>query len=836
VTLLKLALAGIRARPTRSALVVFAIALGVGILGGTLVYGDTARAAFFDDLARGARGIDVVAQPAGDNSASVAEAEAALGALPEVAHVDRRVNATIGVIGRNGRVLLNAGRPGLAMLAPTWAGFAPYDVVAGRAPSAAGEIAIDAPTADREGLALGDTVRIADRDAAVHQLTLVGRVDFGVSKDYADRSIAVLTADDLARFATLDGAPVLVIAGRGSLDRPALAQRVADVVGSGYAVTTGDELRLQLATEAAKYVSSFQKTLWVAAIVAVAATALVVYNTFQIVAAQRRREFALLRCVGTGRGQLVRLVLLESALLGLAGAVGAIGAGVLAGLVLAMGQDVFGSGLPSFKLVVQPSPIVISAAVALIATVVSAVIPSLAAGRTAPVAALRDATSPRRRRRVPAIGAVLFATALAAAGLYLMRSGHSRGFDGLPALVGGGMAIFVAITVTLPFFIGGLSAPLRRLLASVMGTPGRLAADNAARHPLRSAATTASLVVALAPMATLAVLLTTARAQAVRELAENFPVDYVVSDASGAARPFGTEMVRNLRADPAFGVVAVGRSVSAHANGAGASVGAIDSGGLALEVREGDPGGLPEGTVAVRQRFALDNGLAVGDDLALSIRDAAWHGRIVALYDNSPLDVDVLASWNDLAAHDDVGEQLLLIRRADGVSAADATRALDRALEQHPYAGVASIADRREQLTESWARRLTQFNVLFAISVVIGLVGIVNALYLAVAERRSESALLRAVGLSRRQLYGMLVIEAEISAVIGSVIGIAFGVGLGWIAARQLIEFYGHGSPSIPVTTIASYGVVAALGAALAALVPGRRAARSAPIDAMQDA
>ncbi|HEX6026615.1 MAG TPA: ABC transporter permease, partial [Solirubrobacter sp.] len=291
--------------------------------------------------------------------------------------------------------------------------------------------------------------------------------------------------------------------------------------------------------------------------------------------------------------------------------------------------------------------------------------------------------------------------------------------------------------------------------------------------------------------------------------------------------------------EPAFGVVALARTDTGLADDVEVSVGSVEPGfigsGLALEVRVGDPAGLPAGTVAVRRAFATSNGVEVGDGLDISVADTAWPARVVALYDNSPLDVDILTSWPDFVASGAPGQELLLIRRADGATAADATRALDQALEGEPSVEVTSQADRRESLTGALERRLAQFTVLFGVSIVIGVLGIVNALYMAVAERTAESALLRALGLPRRQLYATVIIEAELSAVVGAAIGVVFGLGLGWVAADELVDHYGHGNPVIPGATVAVYVGVAAVSAAVAALLPAYRAARTAPLQGMRD-
>src|SRR3954452_14628497 len=151
----RVALAGVRVRLLQSLLVAVMVTLGVGILGGSIVYGDTARAAFFDDLARGAAGVDVQAAPGDHPKLTGPAALTAVAAVPGVAHADLRPDARIGVVGANGRVLMNAGQIGFAVPTPSWSGFSPFRIVAGQAPQAAGEASLDRSTAEREGLTVG---------------------------------------------------------------------------------------------------------------------------------------------------------------------------------------------------------------------------------------------------------------------------------------------------------------------------------------------------------------------------------------------------------------------------------------------------------------------------------------------------------------------------------------------------------------------------------------------------------------------------------------------------------------------------------------------------------
>jgi putative ABC transport system permease protein len=148
---------------------------------------------------------------------------------------------------------------------------------------------------------------------------------------------------------------------------------------------------------------------------------------------------------------------------------------------------------------------------------------------------------------------------------------------------------------------------------------------------------------------------------------------------------------------------------------------------------------------------------------------------------------------------------------------------------------VSSQAEWRARVTGTLDEQLGVFSALLGMSIVIGLTGIANTLALSVLERTRESALLRALGLSRAQLRGMLVLEAVFMALVGAIVGVGFGVIVGVSASVGLIRQYGHGHPVVPIGQLLLYVLIAGAAGAVAALLPARRAARTEVAAVMAD-
>lgn len=832
--LLRTALAGLRAHYLRLLMTAAAIVVGVSFLAGSLVYGDTARAAFYDDLAKSSRNVDVVVQ----SGWSLLDRDALdrVRAVDGVAAADGRVIANMGMLGADGKLLITGGHVGYGISLPTAPGLSRFDLADGRVPERAGEIAVEKQTAEAQGFTLGGTVDLVGPDGAPVTFTLVGVLDLGVNKLFGGSSVGALTDADLLRITGTVRYTQIVATAAPGVDREELRSRVQQAVPDGWTMT-GDELAADLAAEAAKYVDGFLSVLIGFGLVALTVSGFVIYNTFSVLAAQRARELALLRCVGASRPQVLGMVLIEASVLGVIASLGGVLASMVVGWGLLLSRELVATSIPDHALVLRWPTVLVAVVFGTVLTLLGALVPAVAASRVPPLTALRDAGTIEHRETGRRSRAVVCAV-LTGLGLLILLGGLGLGFAGLPLVLGGAMLQFLGFVVGAPLVIGRVIRAVGWLPSRVFGLPVRLATLNAYRNPRRVAATTTALMIGVTLMSLFSVLLATARDQAGRELAENFPVDFVLTpkrvNLDGpvtAADGVPQAAIDALTARPELSVVAPVRLASRETDPRFFGDAAVwaTSGDVRPEVTAGDLGELAAGTAAVRR----DHGAALGDRLTLPRGGTV---RVVALYDDAPLDAQIMLSWDGFAAAFGPGQpNRVLVDVAAGTSTTTGRQAVDAALAGYPLIQVESAADRAESLSASLDELLAIFAALLGMSVLIALFGISNTLSLSVFERTRESATLRALGLTRAQLRATLLSEAALMALVGALAGIVFGAATGWAASLGLISAYGHGLPVLPVGQLALFALVAAGSALVAAVLPARRAARASVVSAMTD-
>jgi putative ABC transport system permease protein len=185
------------------------------------------------------------------------------------------------------------------------------------------------------------------------------------------------------------------------------------------------------------------------------------------------------------------------------------------------------------------------------------------------------------------------------------------------------------------------------------------------------------------------------------------------------------------------------------------------------------------------------------------------------------------------------GERLLteLWIRID--DAADADVVTDAIYAQADDSGVTinvfATGEQRERLETALDTMLLAVTALLAVAVLISIVGVSNTLTLSVIERTRESALLRALGFTRRQLRLSLAFEGLLLALISGVVGTALGIAFGWIGALTVIGDIMPVSLSLPPGQIGAIIVVAIACGLVASVLPARRAVRADPVVALAD-
>jgi putative ABC transport system permease protein len=839
-------LAGLRGHAGRLAATTLAVMFGVAFVAGTFIFTDTAQRGYADAYTRSAANVDVSVRPAGEESQLLTEAQLqAVRRLPDVATADGRMVARLALLDRDGRPVTNFESVGYAVATDGDARLRPYDIV-GRAPGL-GEALLDTDSAERLGYRVGDTIVVVDTSGDRHRYRLVGLLDFGVSSQrYSGQSVVGLPAAVITTLSGTDGYEEIVVDARDGVDPAGLVAVVSAELGPDARVLTGEQRRDELVDEAAGWLTDFRFFLLLFGLVSLVVAAFVIYNTFAVLAALRIRQTALLRCVGATRGQLFRATLVEAAIIGLIGAVAGIllGMGVAYGLIALLNWQL-DFGIPVGSAVLGPVPVAAGLALGLAVTVGSAFIPAVRATRTSPLAALRDQpTGPtgQRRRVLRAVAAALVGIVGIAITVLGVREPDPE--TGTALIVLGGMITFLAVLVASPLFIGILSTVVGAVPARLFGTPARLATANARNNPGRTAITAASLMIGVGLMSVFSVALSSLDVTAARQIAAQFPVDVVATGVrygdDDPTLPAG--YAQALRDRPEFSAVAQVRTAPATVGGNQVRVGAVDPASLGTLITpplsEGRLADLRSGTAIVATSRTWLRDTAVGATLSLAGSRSTMEVHVVAV---TPAlvpglgNLDLLLVWSDLEAlAGEVPDVAVLAKTAPGVSSSQALAALDALADEYPLVSVGSVVDLSNDLESAVDSILAVTTGLLVITVVISLFGISNTLALSVVERTRESATVRALGLTRGQLRATLLLESLVMATIGALVGVGYGLAYGAVLATKALATL-EPVVAVPWTWLLGIVLLVTVTAALAAVLPARRAARASIVAAMVD-
>ncbi|GAB3493627.1 ABC transporter permease [Nocardiopsis coralliicola] len=846
--MLRTALAGLLLHKARLATTVLAIALGVMFVSGTLVFTGTLERAFSEKVMGSASDFAAIAEAAEpDESEQAPDPAAPPPALPAAGLAELRgldeVETAGGVVAGSAPLLDADGRA-LGMVPTLGMGFdgpVRYSASEGALPAAPDEVALASTSASTTGFEVGDRVSVLDAEGGEHTFTVSGLVDFGVDPSIAQRGAVVFEPDTARSMTGADGYTEIDLTGTtGTPDETVREAASEALAGSGAdaEVATGTAVGEELAEQAGTQTFAFTVALMLFALVAVFVAGIVIYNTFAILMAQRQREMALLRCVGARRGQVFRSVLVEAAAIGLAGSLVGIAAGIgLAWAAVRLGGgrilDTAGDGAVAADLVVSAAPVAAGLAVGMLVTLVSALVPAVRATRVAPLAALStSATAEGMEKRSSWLRAVAGGLVLAvSAGLVALGLQFSPDPLAMVVTVGAGLVAFVGVVLLAPLLVRGCVAAVAPLLRRT-GVPSMLAADNARRSPRRSATAMVALAVGATLMTGYAVVSASLERTLDHQLDEQFPVDYQVSMPLDAedGEPLPGDIAGELRSAPETGRVLEIRESSIDTDDAAGAmpVRTVDGADLgtdiSVDVLDGDLADVGPGRVAVTEGYG--GGRGVGDAIPVATEDGVREYEVAAVL------ADMGFLWGLTMAPDDFdqafpsveGPRQIGVQGADGADPADLRDAVYASVEDEPMLMVDSTVEMRSQFDDMLGIAFVAIAAMLGLSVLIAVFGIANTMALSVLERSRESALLRAMGLTRRQLRRMLGIEAVLLCLIGAGLGVALGIAFGWAAAASVLPGM---MPGMPASQIAAFVAVAVVAGLLASLLPARTATRT---------
>ncbi len=833
------ALKSLLARKLRLLMSAFAIVLGVAFVAGSFIFTDTLNKSF-NEIMAGSVG-DVVVRPSGGNGDDWVSSSKTIPAdlVEQLADVDGAARADgnvmsygVFVVGQDGKVIGAQGAPGMGVNyndAPA-AGGAGFTLIEGRFPQRAGEIALDSQTAEKAGYTVGDTVPLvtSGKQPSLSE-KLVGIAEYG-GGSLGGASLTVFdtgTAQELFLNGKNEYTDAWVTAADG-VSQQELVGAVRAELPAGVEAVTGEKAADEAAsdiTEALGFINTF---LLVFAGIALFVGSFLIVNTFSILVAQRGRELALFRALGASRRQVVRSVLVEAFAIGLIGST----LGLLLGFGLAQALKAifaaFGLDTGGMGLTLELRTVLVSYAVGLGVTAVAAYLPARRAGKVPPVAALRDDVAmpegSLRRRLLIGVSLMVLGGAGMLVGLFATVS------NGAWIVGGGALLVLLGAALISPVIGRPLMAVLGGAFRRLYGAVGVLAGQNAVRNPRRTAATASALMIGLALVSAMAVIGQSAKASVDNAIAKTVQADYVVSNAIGV--PFSPTIAEQVQRVPGVESVARFRFATAEVDGERSSIVASDPADLAqtLDVTmvEGELTDLRgrDGVLVASDRADRDQ-LAIGDTVPITLPNGTTRFRVDGIYEEGP----VLAS-NFLVTLDALeaggvtpADNYAYVLREPGADADQVTAGIERVIEDLPTVTLKDQAEFAAEQRGPVDQLLTLIYGLLGLAVVIAVLGIVNTLALSVIERTREVGLLRAVGLSRRQLRRMVRLESVAIAVLGASLGVVLGVVFG-LVLLQAASDDGLSVIQVPYVQLLGFLVASLVIGVLAAVWPARRAAK----------
>jgi putative ABC transport system permease protein len=848
------ALKGLLGRKLRALLTAISIVLGVAMISGTYVLTDTIKAAFgtvFNQVYKNTDAVITGKSAIGGNAnqgvtpPSLPESLLQrVRGLPGVSEAEGGISDEAKLVGRDNKVVTSkGGAPSLAFSVNPKGNqrFNPLVLTTGRWPHGPHEIAIDQKTANTKHFKVGDTIGVLTR-GPIQRFRIVGTVRFGGVSSLGGATIAIFDLPTAQRiFNKVGKLDSIGIASRQNVTPDQLVAEVKPLLPPTAQVRTGAQEAKQAAKDTNGFLSFLEYFLLAFGFIALFVGAFVIANTLGITIAQRMRELATLRTLGATRRQVYWSVVLEAFVIGVIASV----IGLFFGLGLAKALNALfvslGIDLPQVGTVFKERTVIVALLVGVGVTLIAAIRPALRATKVEPIAAVREgAVLPRSRlaRFGPyiAIAVIALSVGLMLVGLFV--GGLSTKVR-LLSLGIGALAVFVGVAMLAPTLVPPIARFLGWPAMRWGGAAGRLARGNSIRNPSRTASTASALMIGVTLVTLVSVLAAGIKSTFEDSVNKLFTANYALTSQNGFT-PSSTASEKALTGVPGVEVVSGVRAGEAEAFGKRITVTAVEpnvSSVIDLKWKEGSvdtPAHLGQDGAFVAKSYAKDHKLTVGSPITLKTPSGGvLRLKLLGIFDppkgGSPFgDVTFSTTRFD---HEYANPQNLFafVKTSGGVTDANTAR-LQQVLAKFPDAKIQTKSQFIKLQESGISFLLKLLYVLLSLSILISLFGIVNTLVLTVFERTREIGMLRAVGMTRRQVRNMIRHESIITALLGAALGIPVGILLALMVGKAI----SYPAFTIPWVTLVVFVVGAVIAGLFAAIFPARRAGRLNVLEALQ--
>jgi len=849
--LLKTSLRSFFAHKGRMALSLIAVVLSVAFVSGTLVFSNTATSTFDKLFASTASDISVQQEKPkiGGDDGNRRQGKAAtvpVGTAQKMAALPG-VKTAVGEVFVQNAVLVNPATnkqvgptTGAPVITGNWVETPrnSLEITSGHVPQGPDQIVLDADTAKKSGLGLGSGLRVI-APGGRYDFTIAGIATFkttnpGAALAFMDTATAQKDLIGQAAYTSVE------VYSDGTRSNDELKAQALGTLGSGYQVKTAEEQKAEGNKDVGSFLNFMKYAMLGFAGISLLVGGFLIINTFSMLVAQRTREIGLLRALGGSRRQVNRSVLVEALILGVLGSTLGLGAGLGLATGLIQLMKAVGMNLSAAELQIGLNVPIAAYSVGVVITVLAAWIPARRAGRISPMAALRDHGTPseaKANRIRAAIGLVL--TGGGAALLVAAANADKAGTGG--QLLGLGVVLtLVGFVVVGPLLATTVVRVLGALLPALFGPSGRLAQRNAMRNPRRTGATAAALMIGLALVIGASVFTSSTISSTNAQIDKSVGADYIVA---GGQTGLSQEMVNAAKATQGLAHVTEQKFVPAilttpdgkTTEGENIGVTAVSPtfvDDFRLPVTAGKAESVKQGSISVGQDFAKDHNLSIGDKIAVDYGQGHRQSLpigVITTKGNSLFDGNYFTGIDTVSQAVPASElpldNVVFGKASPGADVAKTLASLQDSLKDYPQLTVKDQAGYKDLVQSQVNTLLYMIYGLLGLAIVVAVLGVVNTLALSVVERTREIGLLRAIGLSRRQLRRMIRLESVVIALFGAVLGT--GLGLAWgVTGQRVLASQGLDTLAIPVGTIVGTLVASVVIGLLAALLPAFRAGR----------